>query len=178
VAVALLVVLVAGAFGTYSWALTHWFVAATGAGTHEDVAVYRGLDVSIVGFDLHKVDHDTGLAVGDLTPAARSRVRGGIPANNAADADRILTALRDQRLPLCTISANSTTPTPTSPAATSPAATVAGPSPTVPSAARSTAAPRPTGAPVTASPTTGGSSPTASESTEPRVPGVDCREVK
>jgi serine/threonine protein phosphatase PrpC len=172
VAVALLVVLVAGAFGTYSWALTHWFVAATGAGTHEDVAVFRGLDVSIVGFDLHKVDHDTGLAVGDLTPAARSRVRGGIPANNKADADRILTALRDQRLPLCTIAANGTTPT-----TTPPAATVAGPGSTTP-AARSTPAPRPSGAPATGAPTTGSTSPTASQSTDSRVPGVDCREVK
>jgi protein phosphatase len=178
VAVALLVVLVAGAFGTYSWALTHWFVAATGAGTHEDVAVFRGLDVSIVGFDLHKVDHDTGLAVGDLTPAARSRVRGGIPANNAADADRILTALRGQRLPLCTVAAASPTP-----ATTSPAATAGNPRTTAPSAARTTTAPRTTGAPATGGPTTGtsttaGSVPTAAESTDAPVPGVDCREVK
>jgi protein phosphatase len=177
VAVALLVVLVAGAFGTYSWALTHWFVAATGAGTHEDVAVFRGLDVSIVGFDLHKVDHDTGLAVGDLTPAARSRVRNGIPANNAADADRILTALRDQRLPLCTVTTTSPTPATTSPGATAARST------TPPSAARSTTASRTTGAPATGSSTTGrstttGSEPTASETTDARVPGVDCREVK
>jgi protein phosphatase len=178
VAVALLVVLVAGAFGTYSWALTHWFVAASGAGTNEDVAVFRGLDVSIVGFDLHKVDHDTGLAVGDLTPAARSRVRGGIPANNKADADRILTALRDQRLPLCTLAPSASTPTA--------APTVPGPRTAAPSAAPSTPAPstpapstpRPTGASPVATATTGSTSPTASESTDAQVPGVDCREVK
>jgi protein phosphatase len=178
VAVALLVVLVAGAFGTYSWALTHWFVAANGAGTHEDVAVFRGLDVSIVGFDLHKVDHDTGLAVGDLTPAARSRVRGGIPANSKADADRILTALRDQRLPPCTVTPGSTTPAPTTPAATGPGARSTAPSP-----AGSTPTPSPTGTPAAGTPTTDGTSPTASESTasestDSPVPGVDCREVK
>jgi protein phosphatase len=174
---------VAGAFGTYSWALTHWFVSSTGSGTHEDVAVFRGLDVSIVGFDLHKVDHDTGLAVGDLTPAARSRVRGGIPANNKTDADRILTALRDQRLPLCTVAPTSGTPatTPaTTPAATptpsAPAPTVPGPRTVAPST--SSAAPRPTGAPPAASATTGSTGSIASASTDAQVPGVDCREVK
>jgi protein phosphatase len=176
VAVALLVVLVAGAFGTYSWALTHWFVSSTGTGTNEDVAVFRGLDVSIVGFDLHKVDHDTGLAVADLTPAARSRVRGGIPANNKADADRILTALRDQRLPLCSVPATST---PSASASATPAAP--GPPTAAPSTGRSTpapSAPRPTGTPPAATATTGSTGSTASESTDAQVPGVDCREVK
>ena len=172
VAVALLVVLVAGAFGTYSWALTHWFVSTTGTGTSEDVAVFRGLDVSIVGFDLHKVDHDTGLAVADLTPAARSRVRSGIPANDKADADRILAALRDQRLPLC-----SAPPGPT----TSPAPTVPAPSTGAASAAPSTPAPgtpTPTGAPPAAAATTDSAGPTAPDSNDAQVPGVDCREVK
>ena len=100
-AVAVLVVLVAGAVGTYIWALGHWFVGVDGTGDDEQVAVFRGLDVSIVGFDFFELDEDTGLAVADLTPAARSRVRGGITANDAQDADRILAALRDQRLPLC-----------------------------------------------------------------------------
>jgi serine/threonine protein phosphatase PrpC len=178
VAVALLVVLVAGVFGTYSWALTHWFVAATGAGTQEDVAVFRGLDVSIVGFDLHKVDHDTGLAVGDLTPAARSRVRGGIPADSKADADRILTALRDQRLPLCSVAPTSPTPATTSAAPTVPGPRTVAPSTAGTTAARTTAAPRPTGAPPAGTSTTPTTSPTASETTDAQVPGVDCREVK
>ena len=101
VAVAVLVVLVAGAVGTYIWALGHWFVGVDGSGDNEQVAIFRGLDVSIVGFDFYELDQDTGLAVADLTPAARSRARGGITANDAQDADRILDALREQRLPLC-----------------------------------------------------------------------------
>ena len=84
VAVAVLVVLVAGAVGTYIWALGHWFVGVDGTGDGEQVAVFRGLDVSIVGFDFFELDEDTGLAVADLTPAARSRVRGGITADDAA----------------------------------------------------------------------------------------------
>jgi protein phosphatase len=172
VAVALLVVLVAGAFGTYSWALAHWFVSSTGSGAHEDVAVFRGLDVSIIGFDLHKVDHDTGLAVGDLTPAARSRVRDGIEARNKADAERILIALRDKRLPLCSEPATSTSAT--SSPATTPAKATAGP--TVPGARTTAGAPRTTGQPATTA--TPSASPTTSASTDTPVPGVDCREVK
>ena len=99
VAVAALVVLVAGAVGTYIWALGHWFVGVDGSGTDEQVAVFRGLDVSIVGFDFYELDEATGMAVADLTPAARNRVRGGITADDADDADRILAALREQRLP-------------------------------------------------------------------------------
>jgi serine/threonine protein phosphatase PrpC len=101
VAVAVLVVLVAGAVGTYIWALGHWFVSVDGSGDNEEVAIYRGLDVSVVGFDFYELDEDTGLAVADLTPAARSRVRDGITADDAQDADRILAALREQRLPVC-----------------------------------------------------------------------------
>src|SRR3954468_12713971 len=115
VAVAVLAVLVAVAVGTYIWALGHWFVSVDGTGDDEQVAIFRGLDVSIVGFDFFELDQDTGLVVGDLTPAARSRVRGGITADDAQDADRILDALREQRLPLCRTAA---TPPPTGARAT------------------------------------------------------------
>ena len=91
----------AGLVGTYIWALGHWFVGVDGSGDDGQVAVFRGLDVSVVGFDLFELDEDTDLAVADLTAAARSRVRGGITADDAQDADRILDALRDQRLPVC-----------------------------------------------------------------------------
>ena len=127
-AVAVLVVLVAGAVGTYIWALGHWFVGVDGSGDAEQVAVFRGLNVSVVGFDFYELDDDTGLAVADLTPAARSRVRGGITANDAQDADRILAALRDQRLPLCRT-------TPTTPSAGTGAASSTPPLPPAPPAA-------------------------------------------
>jgi protein phosphatase len=48
-AVALLAVLVAGSVLTYNWALGHWFVAVEGAGEDGQVAVFRGLDFSVVG---------------------------------------------------------------------------------------------------------------------------------
>jgi protein phosphatase len=153
VAVATILVLVAAAVGTYIWALGHWFVGVDAEGEVEQVAIFRGLNVSVVGFDFYELDEDTGLALADLTPAARSRVRGGITANSAADADRILDALRDQRLPVCRSesSSPSTSSTPTTPALPSdPAGAPAGPT-------------QDAGTPTTATPTT--SAPTTSDRT-------------
>jgi PPM family protein phosphatase len=152
VAVIALVVLVAGAVGTYVWALGHWFVGVDGSGDTEQVAIFRGLNVSIVGFDLYEVAEDTGLVLADLTPAARNRVRGGITAEDADDADRILDALREQRLAVCpsesaTPSAPTTTPSvPADPGAVTPTA-----------------------------PST--SSATVTRTPERPEPGVDCREA-
>ncbi|WP_116452096.1 PP2C family protein-serine/threonine phosphatase [Blastococcus litoris] len=162
VAVAALVVLVAGAVGTYVWALGHWFVGVDGTGEDEQVAVFRGLDVSIVGFDFFELDRDTGLAVGDLTPAARNRVRGGITADDAEDADRILAALHDQRLPPCRVTGSSQ-PSPSPSAAPTP----------------DPGAPLPTGTPATDAPAAGA---TATPSTSARTtassePGENCREA-
>ena len=120
VAVALLAVLVAGSVLTYNWALGHWFVAVQGTGENGQVAVFRGLDVSVVGFDLYELDQSTDLAVTDLTAAARSRVRGGITADDEQDAERILDALREQRLPVCPTAPRTTGSTPATPS-TSPA---------------------------------------------------------
>jgi PPM family protein phosphatase len=166
VAVAALVVLVAGAIGTYVWALGHWFVGVDGSGGTEQVAVFRGLEVSVLGFDLFELDEGTGLEVIDLNPVARNRVRGGIRADDAAHADRILAMLRDERLPACPAEESSTdgtaspSPTPTSAAA-----------PTTPPAASGTAAPSP--APRTS---TTPSAPSTSARTTASEPGVDCRE--
>jgi protein phosphatase len=169
VAVAVLVLLVAGAIGTYVWALGHWFVGVSSTATTENVAVFRGLNVSIVGFDLYKMDDDTGLAVTDLTPAARTRVRGGITAQDRTDADRILAALRDQRLPVCPVPANMPTGVPGAATTTAPR----------PSSAGITAGPT-TGAPArTTAPVPGTTSPrTSAPTTQSLQPGVDCREVK
>ncbi|HEV7210124.1 MAG TPA: PP2C family serine/threonine-protein phosphatase [Blastococcus sp.] len=174
VAVGVLVVLVAGTIGLYAWALTHWFVSVQATGPAEDVAVFRGLNVSIVGFDFYKVDHDTGLAVADLTPAARTRVRGGINAQSSADADRILEALRDQRLPICPPVGGATgTAATTSPAATTGStATPGSGAPAGSATPPATRTPATTSAPVTTTPTT------SAQATQSSEPGVDCREVK
>jgi PPM family protein phosphatase len=164
VAVALLAVVVAGSVGTYTWALGHWFVGVEGSGDDGQVAVFRGLNVSVLGFDLFEVDRSTDLAVTDLTAAARNRARGGITADDEQHAERILDALREQQLPVCR--AESATASPSSPAApTDPAAAPTGPA--------ATGAPAPTAAP--GDPTS--ASTTSARTTTSSEPGVDCREA-
>jgi protein phosphatase len=171
-ALAVLVVLAGVGIGAYVWALGHWFVGVDGTGTASRVAVFRGLPASVAGLDLYRVDHATDLAVSDLTPAARNRVRNGITADDAADAQRILGALRDQRLPVCPPPGETLTPAmPTSPAATAPSGSTA---PARPSTTLGSAAP--TSALAGALPTTATSS--ALPTTASAQPGVDCREGK
>jgi protein phosphatase len=171
VAVTVLVLLVAGGIGTYVWALGHWFVGVDDTGATEEVAVFRGLNVSIVGLDLYRLDRPTDLALNDLTPAYRNRVRGGITANDSADANRILDALRDQRLPPCPTEEVGGTPT------TSPAPTKTRPLPTTGTIGRSPA--RPTGPAATISrPATTATTTSPTRTTPPPEPGVDCREAK
>ncbi|RBY92300.1 protein phosphatase [Blastococcus sp. TBT05-19] len=166
VAGALLIVLVAGAIGTYVWALNHWFVGVDGTGEDSQVAVFRGLDVSVLGLDLYRLDRDTDLAVADLTPAARTRVKGSITADDSGDVDRILEALRDQQLPLCrTLDAEATEPTP--PPTPSPAV----PTPPPPPVPGEPALPEP---PAPEEATTTSSSARTTTSSEP---GVNCREA-
>ncbi|RBY93625.1 protein phosphatase [Blastococcus sp. TF02-8] len=170
VAGALLTVLVAGAIGTYLWALTHWFVGVDGSGEQQEVAVFRGLDVSVLGLDLFRVDRGTDLPVADLQPAARNRVQGGITADDSADADRILDALRDQRLPLCrtlereAAESDATAPAPTEPAPTGFPAPTQEPVPGDPAL---------TEPPAPEEPTTSSSARTTTSS----EPGVNCREA-
>ena len=183
-AVVLLALLVGGGVGTYAWAMQHWFVGATGTGEDERVGVYRGLDVSIVGWDLFRLDETTSLEVGDLTPDVRSRVRGGITADDAQDADRILEALREERLPVCReielFPDGAASGTATSSAG---APSPAGRSSAVAPRTGASAAPGGTTAPATTRPGDSATSatPSASPSASPSStlsgePGVDCRE--
>jgi serine/threonine protein phosphatase PrpC len=181
IALGAVVVLGAVAVGGYLFVMGHWFVGVAETGDGDEVAVFQGLDASIVGVDLYRLDQATGLATTDLTQAARSRVAGGINASDRDDAQRILTNLRDQQLPVCpttsgttasTSSADATTAAPTSPA--DPAATAApgaGPVPTEPAP---TALPFPTTAPSSAATT---SSATGTGQSRSGEPGVDCREA-
>ncbi|WP_040338901.1 PP2C family protein-serine/threonine phosphatase [Candidatus Blastococcus massiliensis] len=171
-----LAVVVAGAIGTYVWALQHWFVGVDDGQEPAQVAVFRGLDVSFVGLDLFRVDRDADLPVVDLTPAARNRVQGGITADDADHADRIVAALRDQRLPPCPSaedeaaeeSAEDPVPPPGDPAAPGDPAL---PQPPVP------------GEPEPAPAVPGADDPTPDEAAKESAattpssrPGVDCRE--
>jgi protein phosphatase len=170
VAAATVVVLGAAVVGGYLFVMGHWFVGVAEAADGDEVAIFQGLDASIVGVDLYRLDQATGLATTDLTQAARSRVASGIAASDRGDAQRILSNLRDQRLPVCRTTpstASSTSSAPgdaTTAAPTDPAATLDGPAPT--------SAPLPTASAPTTGPTTD------TGQTRSGEPGVDCREGK
>ncbi len=177
----LLVVLVAGAIGTYVWALQHWFVGVDEQQGTEQVAVFRGLDVSPLGLDLYRIDHDAELPVTDLTPAARNRVQGGITADDAADADRIVAALRDQRLPVCRTAeeeAEAAEPAEATPAPQPDGAVPTdGSVPTTPPAPETVPAPAVPGAEPT-TPESSTDAGTSAATTPSSRPGVDCREAE
>jgi protein phosphatase len=168
IALATVVVLGAAAVGGYLFVMGHWFVGVSETGDGDRVAVFQGLDASIVGVDLYRLDQATGLAPTDLTQAARSRVAGGIDASDRNDAERILSNLRGQRLPLCRTSSTAASPSST-PAG---AATAAPGTPVDPAA---TATPSPT--PTTPSPATTTGSTTSTGQSRSGEPGVDCREA-
>ncbi len=162
----LLVVLVAGAIGTYVWALQHWFVGVDdepGQG-QEQVAVFRGLDVSLLGLDLFRVDRDADLPVTDLTPAARNRVEGGITADDADHAARIVAALRDQRLAPCPTAADEEPADRADPSETP----VPGGLPSAPAAPGA----------ATSTPESPAGTSTSAATTSSSRPGVDCREAE
>ena len=174
VAVVVLAVLVAGAIGTYAWALQHWFVGVEGAGSSEQVAVFRGLDVSIVGFDLFEVDgeHRPGASpTSPRRPATGSAAAS--PPTTQADAARILDVLRDQRLPVCPSAGRAR-----------PVATTRRPAarPRPPRRRRRPPGPPEPGRPDDhAEPHPGSTSPTTStpaRTTSSSEPGVDCREAE
>jgi protein phosphatase len=147
--------------------LSNWFVGVQDTAAGERVTVYRGLDTSLLGMELNQVSDVTDLAVADLTPAGASKVQRGIAATDAAHAERIVTMLREQRLPLCPAVEEEPEPSAASPTPPPPAT----PSPAPDAGAAPTGA-----APTTAAPTT--AAPTSQRATTTLEPGVDCREAQ
>lgn len=165
-ALAAVVLLGAAAVGAYLWVLSNWFVGVQDTTDGGRVTVYRGLDTSLLGWELNRVADVTDLAVADLTPAGASKAERGIAADDAAHAQRIVSMLREQRLEPCPTEED-VDPAPALPT-TSPSPTTS-PTPEVGAA--------PTDAvPTTPEPTT--SAPTSTRSTRTYEPGVDCREAQ
>jgi protein phosphatase len=164
-ALAAVALLGAAAVGAYLWVLSNWFVGVQDTEAGERVTVYRGLDTSLLGMDLNRVADVTDLPVADLTPAGASKVQRGIEATDAEHAQRIVSSLLGQRLPLCPTEEDAE-PEPPAPT-TAPAPT---PPPTPDGAAPTDAAAVPP------EPTT--PAPTSQRATATQEPGVDCREPK
>jgi PPM family protein phosphatase len=114
--------------------------------------------------DLSQVADVTDLAVADLTPAAASKAQRGIPAVDAAHAERIVANLREERLEPCPTEEDvePATVAPTAPPSPSPTPAPDGAAPT-------------DAAPTPPEPTT--PAPTSTQPTRTYEPGVDCREA-
>ncbi len=169
-ALAVVVLIGVGLTGSYLWASTKYYV-----GDHDDqVAVFRGVDGSLLGWKFASVQENscgatgsgcTPLKVDDLVQAARDQVSAGIPVSTLADARAVINRLTSQQLPPCpapgtsaTVVAGSTTGTgsgaaiPSSSTASMLAPTPTAVPPVVPVRPSPTTKPRPTAAPAPVKP--------------------------
>ena len=171
-----LLVVVGAAIAGYAWTQKQYFVGRDG----NEVAVFRGVNAHFGPFTLYTVVENSSLNMNDLTVAAGSQVSNGITANSRADADAILSRLRDELKPLCSSLATPTNPPSTSttpsktPAKTTARATATSTAkPTAKATARTT---KPTARKTTTSPLpTPSPLPSGVTTSSTPIPGVDCR---
>ncbi len=172
VALAVLVVLLAGTISGYAWTQTQYFVGKDG----NEVAVFRGVNAHFGPVSLDSVVENSDIKVSDLTQSASSQVSNGITANSRSDAEAILSRLSNQLKPLCTSQAPTSgtasptaTAAPTGSARATPTRTPAGRTTAARSSARVSRTPASSPLP-TPSPLPSG----VSSSPSP-IPGLDCR---
>ncbi|HEV7205948.1 MAG TPA: PP2C family serine/threonine-protein phosphatase [Jatrophihabitans sp.] len=103
-----LVLIVAALGGTYAWTQSQYFVGRDGS----EVAIFRGVNTEFGPLKFFTVYKNTTLQVADLNPSVRTQVTDGITAGSESDAEKIVSNLRDQQLPICP-TATPTPPTPT-----------------------------------------------------------------
>lgn len=93
--IVLLVVLLlvaGGAFAAWTYIQSQFYVASD----QESVAIYRGVSQDLGSISLSRVDERTDVALEDLSPYSRQRVEETIPAGSEAEAQRIVTNLREE----------------------------------------------------------------------------------
>jgi serine/threonine protein phosphatase PrpC len=140
VGVIAVVVLLAGVAAAWAYIRAQWYVGDDSG----RIAVYRGVNGSVVGVELASVDRRTLLPVSALPDFEANRVHEGISADSSAAATRIVDRLRDI---ICTPTATPTpTPAPraTPRASTTPrSTTIASPAPSASRSPGATASPSP-----------------------------------
>jgi PPM family protein phosphatase len=109
--IAIVIVLVGGGYGLWRWTQAQYFVGAEG----QQVAVYRGINSSLGPVHLFSVVDTNPMRLDDLVQVARRQVQDGIPADNRAEAEQIISRLNMQQKPLCPTPTPAPTPTPTKP---------------------------------------------------------------
>ncbi|SDP77524.1 PP2C family protein-serine/threonine phosphatase [Lentzea jiangxiensis] len=153
------------AVGGKLWLNTQYYVGATADG---QVAIFRGLNGSVLGFKLSSKVEDscppgstgcTPITLDDLQEAGRKTITAGIRSDNGLDGARAAVRLlrTEHMLPLCKDTSTSSTPTtPTTPSSTPGSSTSNAP------------------ANGSANPETGSTEPSLTPSQQ--KPGVECRE--
>jgi protein phosphatase len=84
----------------FAWVNSQWYVAVNGNAGTGTIAIYQGVNGSLLGVPLSALRTDTDLQIGTLPYFDQENVSKGITAANATDAQRIVGALR-QRAAVC-----------------------------------------------------------------------------
>jgi protein phosphatase len=88
-ALVLVAILAAIAFGGYRWTQTQYYVAASDG----RVAIFQGVPVDLPGINLHRVDDVSDIELESLPAYSRSQVEAGIEAQSRSDAEAIIANL-------------------------------------------------------------------------------------
>jgi PPM family protein phosphatase len=96
IAVAVVVALVAAVAIASAWLSSQWYVAVNGSAGTGTVAVYQGVQGSLLGVHLSSLWSDSGLQVGTLPFFDQELVSKGIPAADQVDAARIVSELQSR----------------------------------------------------------------------------------
>jgi protein phosphatase len=92
IAIMVIAVLGAGAFGATRYALSHsWFIGASGSGA---ITIYKGIPDQIAGVTLKEEVRESDLRVKDLPPSFRSDVIDGVKKDSLAEAEATITNYR------------------------------------------------------------------------------------
>lgn len=107
-----LVIVLGGWIALTSYISNSWYV-----GVHDgNVTVFKGVPEGILGFASGDVVDRTSIPVSLLPATTRTQLEEGIPADNRADAERIVENLREQSIPPTTTTTMTTTTVPIQPA--------------------------------------------------------------
>ena len=79
-----------------NWLTSQWYVGVNGSAGTGSVAVYRGVEGSLLGYGLSSLWSDSGLQVGTLPYFDQELVSKGIPAADEVDAQRIVSELQSR----------------------------------------------------------------------------------
>lgn len=111
---ALVTILAGAGYALYSYTHTAAYLIAENG----KVVVYQGVPGSVMGLEMHWLDHETDVSVDDLQPGVKSRIESGITVDNLDEANNLVSdyeaAAASKKAAAAKASSTSTTATSTS----------------------------------------------------------------